>query len=75
MICRKGAYKSPACKAFSELATEWTTVRCKLKTCHRFRPCPLSDKCSHSEYKSDQAKVADVASAVASDDRDTSRHH
>jgi LysR family cyn operon transcriptional activator len=27
LICRKGAYKSPACKAFSDVATEWSAFR------------------------------------------------
>jgi LysR family transcriptional regulator, cyn operon transcriptional activator len=75
LICRKGAYKSPACQAFSELAAEWTTVRCKLKTCHRFRPCPLTDKCSHSEFKSDRDIMPGPAPAVTSDDKGSSRKH
>lgn len=27
LICRRGAYKSPACKAFSDLAAEWSAYR------------------------------------------------
>ncbi|MBV5325183.1 MAG: hypothetical protein J0626_07895, partial [Rhodospirillaceae bacterium] len=27
LICRRGAYKSPACKAFSDVATEWSAFR------------------------------------------------
>ena len=46
MICRKGAYKSPACQAFAELASEWCTVRCQeQKSSRRMRPCPLSETC------------------------------
>lgn len=30
LICRKGAYKSPACQAFGELAGEWSAARCQL---------------------------------------------
>ena len=30
LICRKGAYKSPACLAFGELAGEWSASRCLL---------------------------------------------
>ena len=48
MICRKGSYKSPACQAFAELASEWCTVRCQEKNSrHRMRPCPLSETCEH----------------------------
>jgi LysR family cyn operon transcriptional activator len=75
LICRKGAYKSPACQAFSELAAEWTTVRCKLKTCHRFRPCPLTDTCSHSDHKSAPATSPDRSPAVASDGNISSLKH
>ena len=45
LICRKGAYKSPACQAFADLAAEWCIGRCNKKNGNRLRPCPLSDTC------------------------------
>lgn len=38
LICRKTAYKSPACNAFAEMAAEWTATRCEEVPGHRFRP-------------------------------------
>jgi LysR family cyn operon transcriptional activator len=51
LICRKGSHKSPACHAFAEMAAEWTTARCQLQSSQRYRPCPLTDVCSHDESK------------------------
>lgn len=45
LICRKGAYKSPACLAFGSLASEWSARRCTLPSAERLRPCPLADTC------------------------------
>jgi LysR family cyn operon transcriptional activator len=45
LICRKGAYKSPACLAFGELASEWSTRRCEAVEQTRLRPCPLVETC------------------------------
>ncbi|BBP03744.1 transcriptional regulator [Sulfuriferula plumbiphila] len=67
LICRKGAYKSPACQAFGELAAEWSAVRCQVKPGHRFRPCPLSDACVHGEFKSAFNDAFDETPPVASD--------
>lgn len=47
LICRKDAYKSPACEAFSELAAEWSAHRCELRPSHKLRPCPMSDVCEN----------------------------
>jgi LysR family transcriptional regulator, cyn operon transcriptional activator len=52
LICRKGAYKSPACHAFAQLASEWTSNRCKVKDSTRLRPCPLADVCGEGECSS-----------------------
>ncbi len=52
LICRKGAYKSPACQTFAQLAAEWTAQRCKVKDSTRLRPCPLADVCGDGECKS-----------------------
>ncbi|MFN3751090.1 MAG: transcriptional regulator CynR [Thiobacillus sp.] len=49
LICRKGAYQSPACQAFAELAAEWSALRCQLECSRRLRPCPLTDTCLHSK--------------------------
>lgn len=45
LICRKGAYKSPACIAFSELAMEWGIEGCRDEPKKRPGPCPMSDVC------------------------------
>ncbi|MGA9164124.1 MAG: transcriptional regulator CynR [Thiobacillus sp.] len=66
LICRKGSHKSPACQAFAELAAEWTTGRCKLKTCHRFRPCPLTDACARDKSRAAIDVIFDEAPEVAS---------
>lgn len=42
LICRKGAYKSPACMAFGELAGEWSAARCQLDGNQPFIPLPMS---------------------------------
>lgn len=44
LICRKGAYKSPACLAFGELAGEWSAARCQLDGGQPFKP--LIPKCA-----------------------------
>lgn len=43
LICRKGAYKSPACLAFGELAGEWSAARCQLDGGKPFEPLPLPE--------------------------------
>ena len=43
MICRNSGYKSPACRAFTELATEWAINRIVDKPQRKLRPCPLSE--------------------------------
>lgn len=43
LICRKGAYKSPACLAFGELAAEWSAARCQLDGGKPFEPLPLPE--------------------------------
>jgi len=45
LICRKGAYKSPACRAFTELASEWSAIRCEASPNARLGPCPLAETC------------------------------
>jgi LysR family cyn operon transcriptional activator len=46
LICHKGAYKSPACVAFGELAAEWCISRCQVTPSERLRPCPLGEVCT-----------------------------
>lgn len=48
MICRKGAYKSPACIAFSSLAMQWGVEGCREEPKKRVGPCPMSDVCTPS---------------------------
>jgi len=51
LICRKGAYKSPACTAFGELAAEWSVGRCQTAPPKKLRPCPLAETCAVGEHK------------------------
>jgi LysR family cyn operon transcriptional activator len=51
LICRKDAYKSPACHAFTELAADWATSRCRVQPSHRLRPCPMTSTCAQDECK------------------------
>ncbi|MGO9544963.1 MAG: transcriptional regulator CynR [Rhodomicrobium sp.] len=57
MICRKGAYKSPACLAFAELAAEWSSFRCPMPSCDRLSPCPLSNACMKDKRILDAEKA------------------
>jgi LysR family cyn operon transcriptional activator len=45
LICRHGAYKSLACRAFGELASEWSACRCEAIPPDRLGPCPLAESC------------------------------
>jgi len=67
LICRKGAYQSPACQAFAELAAEWSALRCQLECSKRLRPCPLTDTCLRSKSPSDSEADFDGPAAGASD--------
>jgi LysR family cyn operon transcriptional activator len=49
LICRKAAYKSPACLAFTELAAEWSAGQCHVTPSERLRPCPLSEVCDRDK--------------------------
>jgi len=42
VICRKDGYKSPACRAFTALASEWSARRLEEIPPRRLRPCPLA---------------------------------
>lgn len=68
MICRKSAYKSPACHAFGTLAGDWSTSRCTKKDGQRMRPCPMSDVCSPEQCQSDADDEA-LDEAVSADDQ------
>lgn len=47
VICRIGAYKSPACRAFGDLAVWWTADRCRLPS--GVQTCPMLDSCAQVE--------------------------
>ena len=44
VITRKGGYKSPACLAFTQLATSWSAQRSEETPIRRMIPCPLSEE-------------------------------
>lgn len=48
LICRHGSYKSLACRAFGELASEWSTCRCEAVPPARLGSCPLAESCVKS---------------------------
>ncbi len=60
LICRRGAYKSPACNAFIAVAAEWATERCRLRPGHKLRPCPLSATCAKSAAESARDAASEV---------------
>lgn len=64
LICRKGAYKSPACLAFGELAGEWSAARCQLDGSQPFKPFPLSGAGAHDSL---EAIVSDGLEPVVTD--------
>jgi LysR family cyn operon transcriptional activator len=67
LICRKNSQKSPACLAFSALAAEWCNQKCKLGTCHRFMPCPLTEACTREKSKAAIGAAIGKMPAVAPD--------
>jgi LysR family transcriptional regulator, cyn operon transcriptional activator len=50
LICRKGSYKSPACMAFADLATQWGIAGCQDEPKRRPGPCPMSDVCNPAKH-------------------------
>lgn len=56
LISRKGRYKSPACLAFAEIASDWVTRRTKETPLRRQIPCPLSEAYYQSKIKSAAAR-------------------
>lgn len=44
VISRKGGYKSPACLAFSAVASEWSIRRLEETPSRRMKNCPLTEK-------------------------------
>ncbi len=59
LICRKGAYKSPACVAFAELASEWSARRCEAAPSERLNPCPLAESCDKSRRGAYESAVTE----------------
>jgi LysR family cyn operon transcriptional activator len=47
IICRSGAYKSAACRAFGDLAVWWTADRCRLPS--NVDTCPKLENCAHDD--------------------------
>ncbi len=44
VICRKGGYKSPACRAFTALASDWAARRLEETPAKKVRPCcPMAE--------------------------------
>ncbi len=54
LICRKGAYKSPACLAFAELAADWSKLRSQTSPNTRLMAVPLAEA---RDNNSDEALV------------------
>jgi LysR family cyn operon transcriptional activator len=49
LICSKGAYKSPACRAFGVMASEWNFGRCPVTLKPDSRPCPRPEVCKREK--------------------------
>ena len=60
LICRKGAYQSPACHAFADLAAEWSTTRCQLE----YSESASDDE---SDFDDPTAEVSDAVPLVNKD--------
>jgi LysR family transcriptional regulator, cyn operon transcriptional activator len=56
VITRKGGYKSPACLAFTALASDWSVRRTKEIPVRRRRPCPLAEEYHQPKGSQPQAK-------------------
>lgn len=57
LMCRKGAYKSAACLAFAELASEWSTQRCEAAPGERRRTCPFAETCDKNAGETHEMSV------------------
>ncbi len=66
LICRQGAYKSLACRAFGELASEWSARRCEAVPSERVGPCPLAETCEKSTRGADDGARALLQSSSPS---------
>lgn len=60
VICRKGGYKSPACRAFTALATEWASHRSEETPIRKLRPCPFAK----GQYQKETPRPAGQSSAT-----------
>ena len=49
LICSKSSYKSPACRAFGVLASEWSFGRCPVTLKPDARPCPRPEVCKREK--------------------------
>jgi len=49
LICSKGGYRSPACRAFGNLASEWNFGKCPVTPSTRSRPCPRPEVCDREK--------------------------
>lgn len=45
LVCAKGAYRSPSCQAFVNLAATWNFSRCPVSPEKGEQPCPKADSC------------------------------
>lgn len=65
LICSKGAYKSPACRAFGNLAAEWDFGRCPMSPERRMTHCGLPDRCNREKRTFATEERSFTASALA----------
>ena len=65
LICSKGAYKSPACRAFGNLASEWNFGRCPVTPSTRSRPCPRPEVCDREKKTFTSEQVSFAVPALA----------
>jgi LysR family cyn operon transcriptional activator len=67
LVCAKGAYRSPSCHAFVNLAAHWNFSRCPVASPAAADPCPMSESCDRKK------KVFAPATRAAESARNASR--
>lgn len=65
IICRSGAYKSPACRAFGDIAIWWTGERRQPQSAPDPAACPLAAACTDADMRARQLAEAEPTPVAA----------
>jgi len=65
LVCAKGAYRSPSCHAFVNLAANWNFSRCPVTPVPGARPCPKAEACDRRKKVFAAARRAPDAPVAA----------